>query len=323
MRWYVEEKFAISATKGPQPEFRLSGAIAGDVGAGYDVRSIKCVVLFFLSIALATYCDARKPWSRQGASLTMAHSDHFFSDDSFGWVVYHLSADGHFKSEMTLSLAGQSITKHVEITPDASGRWAKAVCDDRTFERSGNEVRLTEKNGTGSGTIPEDTLIYAKDAPALVSLALRHYNAAKGGAQMAATLTLNDSDKGPLTLTRLDSVERVVADRQLRLTRWKFALTTSELQVLADEEGRVYVVQGVQGGMNIPEQHIAYVREGFEELILSPGINEIRRETIRVPMRDGVKLATDLYSPAGIAKTPVILLRTPYSKAMEEPLARF
>jgi hypothetical protein len=50
----------------------------------------------------------------------------------------------------------------------------------------------------------------------------------------------------------------------------------------------------MQGGTNIPEQHIACEREGFEELIRSPGINEIRRATIKVPMRDGVKPATDL-----------------------------
>lgn len=38
-------------------------------------------------------------------------------------------------------------------------------------------------------------------------------------------------------------------------------------------------------------------------------------ETVMVPMRDGVKLATDIYKPAGSAeKLPVILTRTPYNK---------
>ncbi len=36
----------------------------------------------------------------------------------------------------------------------------------------------------------------------------------------------------------------------------------------------------------------------------------------QVPMRDGVKLATDLYFPEGVTgKLPVILIRTPYNKA--------
>lgn len=39
-------------------------------------------------------------------------------------------------------------------------------------------------------------------------------------------------------------------------------------------------------------------------------------ETVMVPMRDGVKLATDIYKPAGSTeKLPVILTRTPYNKA--------
>ena len=35
---------------------------------------------------------------------------------------------------------------------------------------------------------------------------------------------------------------------------------------------------------------------------------------IMVPMRDGIKLATDAYVPEGDAKWPVILMRTPYGK---------
>src|SRR5258706_6846356 len=35
----------------------------------------------------------------------------------------------------------------------------------------------------------------------------------------------------------------------------------------------------------------------------------------RVPMRDGVRLSTDLYLPEGVnGKLPVILIRTPYNK---------
>ena len=44
---------------------------------------------------------------------------------------------------------------------------------------------------------------------------------------------------------------------------------------------------------------------------------EVRvEESIMVPMRDGVKLSTDLYFPTGTGdKLPVILIRTPYNKA--------
>jgi predicted acyl esterase len=36
--------------------------------------------------------------------------------------------------------------------------------------------------------------------------------------------------------------------------------------------------------------------------------------TVMIPMRDGVKLATDIYMPSGKGSFPVLLMRTPYSK---------
>ena len=41
---------------------------------------------------------------------------------------------------------------------------------------------------------------------------------------------------------------------------------------------------------------------------------------IMVPMRDGVRLATDAWVPAGGAPGPVLLVRLPYSKDMIEPV---
>src|SRR4029077_16775419 len=39
-------------------------------------------------------------------------------------------------------------------------------------------------------------------------------------------------------------------------------------------------------------------------------------ESVKIPMRDGIKLSTDLYFPVDAGgKLPVILIRTPYNKA--------
>src|SRR5512133_4032522 len=42
------------------------------------------------------------------------------------------------------------------------------------------------------------------------------------------------------------------------------------------------------------------------------------KPTVMVTMRDGVKLATDLYLPTDGGKHPVVLVRTPYNK---DPMA--
>src|SRR5581483_2624894 len=51
----------------------------------------------------------------------------------------------------------------------------------------------------------------------------------------------------------------------------------------------------------------------------------VRVETgVRVPMRDGVRLATDLYSPEGASeRLPAILIRTPYDRKARTDAARF
>ena len=43
---------------------------------------------------------------------------------------------------------------------------------------------------------------------------------------------------------------------------------------------------------------------------------ELRRETVRIPARDGVRLATDLYFPP-ILPAPVVAIRTPYGRASD------
>ncbi len=40
------------------------------------------------------------------------------------------------------------------------------------------------------------------------------------------------------------------------------------------------------------------------------------RANVMVPMRDGVRLSTDLYLPAGTGPFPTILIRTPYDNTL-------
>ena len=83
---------------------------------------------------------------------------------------------------------------------------------------------------------------------------------------------------------------------------------------------------------DVPAQHAAYVREGYESLLkpadgdplLSMPVQEVTVEKdVAVPMRDGVRLVTDIYRPAAGGVFPVILVRTPYKKEMNELQARY
>ncbi|MCH2210550.1 MAG: CocE/NonD family hydrolase [Fuerstiella sp.] len=43
-------------------------------------------------------------------------------------------------------------------------------------------------------------------------------------------------------------------------------------------------------------------------------LSQINVETVRVPMRDGVQLATDIYRQSSVERAAVVLMRTPYNK---------
>jgi predicted acyl esterase len=53
--------------------------------------------------------------------------------------------------------------------------------------------------------------------------------------------------------------------------------------------------------------------------LAAPGLLQARdaaptKQTIMVPMRDGIKLATDIYLPKGDGPWPAVVTRTPYNK---------
>lgn len=87
---------------------------------------------------------------------------------------------------------------------------------------------------------------------------------------------------------------------------------------LMTEDGKVYAVL-----TTYRDQCAVLVKEGFEnKTILSQWKEKYDRplckmkpmEAYMVPMRDGVRLATDVYLPVTDQKVPTVLIRTPYGK---------
>ena len=49
-------------------------------------------------------------------------------------------------------------------------------------------------------------------------------------------------------------------------------------------------------------------------LLATSALAEVKTDTIAMPMRDGIKLATDIYRDEAAGKAPVVLMRTPYDR---------
>lgn len=299
----------------------------------------------FTRFLLALALPATLAWAQPG-SLSGFSDDGVFNlyvnEERLCRYTFQWKSDGSFEGNTVTTVAGQSTRSSVSITPGADGRWTTATLIDSNerslFEWAGNEVTMTFPKGFGKAKPAKDILIYQPDSPALITQALRRYNKAEGGSQEFALLNLNEGLDSlrtySVTLQPHGTEERTIAGRKLQLIRWSYSMTHCDLRVLAGPDDRVYLVTGLpwpaQGGLS--EQHSAIVREGYEDLLpppdSSPGVSQPKYQVkveagVRVPMRDGVNLSTDIYLPIGAGKAPVILVRTPYRKEMDELQARF
>ena len=155
--------------------------------------------------------------------------------------------------------------------------------------------------------------------PALVRTLTDRYDHGLGGVQ-AMSVYVIPATLVEVTVEASGLVEVVVGGRDAQLERYDVDLAGIVLEVLCDGEGRVLFI-------DVPEQYAYYARSGWEFLrqrgavdpLLSAPVHEVvieRDHLVRV--RDGVGLATDLYFPDGPGPFPVVLVRTPYGKALEE-----
>src|SRR5579871_609080 len=280
------------------------------------------IALFLLKVAAFAQPVPLSGFSDQGAFLL------YLNEDQPGRVTFRWTADGHFESAIKITVDGETYQSTLSLTPDAEGRWIRSAYESTRrktlLERKGDLLTVTANDKNGPGKMPENMLAFAEDSPALIAQALRRYDVVQGGKQTFGVMDLVKVDGAPLTLEHLRTRESFIGGHTLKLSDWVFAKPKLELHVVAGEDGRVYLVTGLPWytEVGVSEHHALFVREGYEELLPAPPQDslisqpkyEVRVETVKMPMRDGVKLGTDIYFPIGVTKAPVILTRTPYGK---------
>jgi putative CocE/NonD family hydrolase len=249
-------------------------------------------------------------------------------EDRLAHIDFTWQDDGTFENKGVLEFAGQKLDVQIRITPDKDGRWAKIEGTSRagkfTMEREADKVKRTLGEKTKTFDLKPGAVLFDSFAPALMTQVVRAYDVVKGGKQTLPLVAIPETQLD-VTLERQDQVERSAAGKDLKLTRYRLSLANVDITIWADAAGKVYLAE-------IPSQQAAYVREGFESLrkaevkdpLLSQPTFTVKDESnLRVAMRDGVKLATDVYRPEKDGKYPVILVRTPYKKDLQAPTGRF
>ncbi|HYL93587.1 MAG TPA: CocE/NonD family hydrolase [Alphaproteobacteria bacterium] len=289
---------------------------------------------FPLTLHRAEAGTSEKPKEPKGLPATLAgFSDEaafalVLNEEQVGTMKSTWTTDGSVDTQVTVSLGGQTVKATNRIIPGPDGRWAQVIIESPaltiTLVREGSSVKRTIKDKTTTWETREGVLLFDNNVPMLISQGIRAYDRVKGGVQKFPLLVLPGT-AADLSLEAKEKLERTVGGKDLSLTKFIYSLPGVDLEVLADVAGKVYLVE-------LRSQKAAFVREGYASLrraeaadpLLSAPKYEVEVErAVGVPMRDGVKLATDIYRPKGVEKAPVILVRTPYKKDMGELQAKF
>lgn len=249
-------------------------------------------------------------------------------EEPLGHITSSWQPDGSFDRTSTLSMAGQTMTTTLSIRCGDDGLW-----DEMTIEapvakvsvvRDGETIRVTKDEKTTTISMKPNAVLFENFSPALISQAVRAYDREQGGKQTFPIFFLPGAIMDG-SLERTDTVERRVGGRDESFTRYLYALPGVDIIIWMDSTDRF-----VFG--DVPSQRAAYIRKGYESLrapldddpLLSKAEHEVVVDpNVMMPMRDGVKLATDIYRPAGDGKFPVVLIRTPYQKTMSELDGKF
>ncbi len=252
-------------------------------------------------------------------------------EERLGRIEHDWRADGSYRGTMTMSVAGQTLRVETELDTDEdgsllrfsqeapTGRVVLEMLDGtlrRTVTRGGKDTRLDIELKPG-------TVVFENYSPVLWSHAVRCYDEQAGGRQEFPLLLL---PQGLVEgwLERTGTETRTVAGRDLELVRYTYGVPGVDVHLWC-LDGQLVLAE-------VPAQAATMVRTGYETLrqqaeddpLLSKAEFEVIVESdTMVPMRDGVRLATDIYRPDAPGRHPVILIRTPYQKTMQELEGRY
>jgi uncharacterized protein len=251
----------------------------------------------------------------------------YLNEDALGDFSFKWEIGGRYTGTSTIRMAGQSITLKLDIETDAAGLWTKIVYNTPQaviqITRDGTRATRTVKDKTDTFEIRPGTVLFENYSPAFIGMTIRAYDNAKGGKQTVPVFII----PAAIVDVRIESMgteERNIGGKDVRFRKFLYGFPGVDMTVWVDEKDKPCLAE-------VPVQKAAFVRRGYEilmtkaaedPLLSTPKFDVIAEANVRVPMRDNVRLATDIYRPKADGGFPVILIRTPYKKDMAELEAR-
>jgi alpha/beta superfamily hydrolase len=285
-------------------------------------------LLIIIQVLLNVNC-AEKP---SGHVLSNIEDDTIFKiyvkETVIGTIVNSIDLQGNYHRKIIIALAGQQVDMTMDIKPDQYGDWKTIEINNTIFgfihaRRTGNRAKFYIKGKKRTAELPEKDYTFYDDYGNLFeSVMLKKYDMEKKGKQVFQRFRIPETPAlgGSVLEIELEFLEqrkKTIKDKEWEFLIFNYKILGMNIEYWVGKDFKIYMI-------NAPVQHAMSIREGFEELLPFKSDTSVisqRKQTMEIPMRDGVKLSTDLYFPENNQekeKSPVILIRTPYKKEMSE-----
>ncbi|NIM11830.1 MAG: CocE/NonD family hydrolase [Candidatus Aminicenantes bacterium] len=249
----------------------------------------------------------------------------YVRETPIGTIVNSIDKKGNYHRKMRIAAAGQEVEMTMDITPDKYGDWKRINIVNPMFatihvQREGNRACYRMMGQKKCVKIPEDYVFYDDFGNLFESVMLKKYDMVKKGKQTFQRFRIPEEISMPGSQIRVElefmgEKRKKIKDKGWEFLLFNYKLLGTNVEYWVGKDFKIYMIHA-------PVQYAVSVREGFEELLpFKTGTSVLaeRKRNITIPMRDGVKLSTDLYFPdSKEEKYPVILIRTPYKKEMNE-----
>jgi hypothetical protein len=262
-----------------------------------------------------------------------AHFKLYLKGTAIATASNSLDKEGNYKRKMIISMAGQTAEFQMTVVPDENGVWETITIENPAFgtiqgRHDGNRAVYTIKGEEKCVDLPEDYVLYDDFGMHYESVMLRKYDMDKKGKQVFKRFRIPESFPGEIIdveVEYLDDEVKSIRNKSMSFKKFQVKVMGIPSVYWVDQEFKICLTE-------TKAAQAFGVREGFEELMfpkeadlmLSKADFEVAKKMEMMPMRDGVKLATDLYFPEGQeGRLPCILIRTPYKKESSELDGKF
>lgn len=283
-----------------------------NIAALFNPRIAFLLLFFFLYPEV--YSQNYPPFSDTATFILYVNKEKL--GESFTW----LDSNGNYFREFLITPEDKTLSFEMtgsNIFSDSVSLTAhNSIYGEISARFSSGKVNYQFPAKDATDPLPKEYILYDDYGTLFESLMFKEYDTINGGKQTFSRYRISESPDVKQThidvsITDLSTDTLSFNGDPLILSKFDWEIFGLHAVYWIDKECRIYKIES-------RADNSVSVRKGYESLLDST-INKVsyEKEEIFIPLRDGINLATDIYTPAkNKSPLPVILIRTPYEKGI-------